>query len=260
MSVFPKIPEKTRSCITLGFGAMAEMFRTKDVHNLLSSTTTLTPEMILSGKIVVLDLPLKNYRQVGLLVQSAFKYLFQLAVESRPDKGDSRRPVFLWEDEAQYFFSDYDAKFQQTARAYRAATVVISQNLSNFYEQFGNRAEHLVNSAFSNLNTQIFHANNDTVTNEWASKRFGTYIRTFYNQSTSSAPYSTFDSVRFPKEGNTTIGTTKVREYFVQPHQFAELRMGGPDFDFLVDAYIYRTGRPWKASGQQFLKVTFSQQ
>jgi len=74
--VYPGIASATRSGITLGFTAMANALSGRGIHDLISSTTNITPELILSGLIVILDLPIKDCGQGGLLVQAAWKYLF----------------------------------------------------------------------------------------------------------------------------------------------------------------------------------------
>jgi hypothetical protein len=171
--VYPGIAPQTRSGISLGFTAMANALSGRGIHDLISSVTNITPEVILSGKIVILDLSLKDCGQGGLLVQAAWKYLFQRAIERRSDKGESTaRPVFLWEDEGHLFFSQHDIDFQPTARDCRAAHVIISQNLHNFY-QLGHNP-HAVQAVFATMNTQIFHANGDLETNQWASDKIGT--------------------------------------------------------------------------------------
>jgi hypothetical protein len=146
---------------------MADALKGRGIFDLMSSKTTITPESILSGKIVILDLPLKECGQGGLMVQAAWKYLFQRAIERRADKGlKTARPAFLWEDESHLFFSPHDIDFQPTARDCRAAHVMISQSLHNFY-QLGHNP-HAVQGVLATMNSQIFHANGDLDTNKWA--------------------------------------------------------------------------------------------
>jgi len=125
---FPKLYAPTRSGIYANFSAMAAILTGRGIYELIGTETNLTPEMILSGKIVILDFPLRGNIQGGLMVQAAWKLLFQQAVERRADKGrPTARPVVLWEDEGHLFFSHNDANFQPTARDCRAAHVIMSQ-------------------------------------------------------------------------------------------------------------------------------------
>ncbi|MDR3459675.1 MAG: TraM recognition domain-containing protein [Verrucomicrobiae bacterium] len=261
--IYPGLASKTRTSITLGVFAMLDTFRGRDVPDLISSDTNLTPESIMSGKIVVLDLPIKEFGQTGLLVQSAWKYLFQMALERQAKAGDaSRRPVFLWEDEGQHFFSDHDHHFQATARSARVCRVVLTQNLHNFYMQFGQGGDAAANSVFGNLNTKIFHSNNDVATNEWSSKQFGSEIRTRMTVSQNPPPQASgfFDSFRqmINPASNTGYSHAEAWEPSVRPEEFCKLRNGGRQNDFEVDAFI-----TWPqlddGQGRHFILTTFLQ-
>ena len=263
LKIYPGLADKTRTSITIGIFTMLDAFRGRGIPDLISSETTITPEIILSGMIVVLDLPLKEFGHTGLLVQSAWKYLFQTALERQGNTGDpGQRPVFLWEDEAQYFFSDHDHHFQDTARASRVSRVLLSQNLHNFYKEFGKDGAEAANSVFGNLNTKIFHANFDPETNEWAAKQFGTEIHTRFT--ISHAPPSPakdmWDAARrmFDPPNTTSVSAAEQREYAVQPADFARLRTGGPLNNFEVDAYITWLGLSAEHE-RHFTKATFNQ-
>jgi hypothetical protein len=217
----------------------------------------------MSGKIVVLDLPLKELQHTGLMVQSTWKYLFQTALE-RQDNANSprRRPVFLWEDEGQYFFSDHDHHFQDTARSARVCRVILTQNLPGFYKEFGRAGADITNSVFGNLNTKIFHNNSDLQTNEWASRHFGQEIHTRYSITNSPTPQPSdfFGMVKqsLDPPNTTSVSAGESWEPAVRPEEFNVLRTGGPENDFMVDAYITWMGL---STGRQkhFTKITFAQ-
>ena len=240
---YPGLHSKQRASITLGIYAMFDAFRGRDVPALISSDTNITPESIMSGKIVVIDLPIKELRHTGLMVQSAWKYLFQTALE-RQDNANSphRRPVFLWEDEAQYFFSDHDNHFQDTARSSRVSRVILTQNLPGFYKELGRDGVDTTNSVFGNLNTKVFHNNSDPMTNEWAAKHFGMEIHTRYtfNSVPLPQPRDSVDGIRqsIDPPNTTSLGGGEHWEYAVRPEEFNHLRTGGPENDFMVDAWI----------------------
>ena len=167
-------PSKFRSSLMLAISGIFDAFRGRDIPALISSETNVTPESIMGGKIVVLDLPLKELHHTGLMVQSAWKYLFQIALERQRRANNQRcRPVFLWEDEGQHFHSQHDHHFQATARSARVSRVILTQNLHSFYQEFGEGGRHAADTVFSNLNTKVFHNNSDPLTNEWAAKQFG---------------------------------------------------------------------------------------
>lgn len=266
LKIFPPLPGKTRASITLGIFSMLDAFRGRDVPALISSETNITPESIMSGKIVVLDLPLKELGHTGLMVQSSWKYLFQTALERHSRSGNVRhRPVFLWEDEGQHFFSEHDHHFQATARSSRVCRVVLSQNLHNFYKEFGPGGTAAANAVFGNLNTKIFHANSDPTTNDWAAKHFGQEIRHRVTISHNPPPpqqpsQNLTDSLWTAWNPPTTTGVSTAEhwEYAVRPEEFNCLRNGGPENDFQVDAYI-----TWIAAmanrERHFTHITFNQ-
>jgi len=261
--VYPGYASRTRTSITLGIFAMFDAFRGRDIPALISSETNITPESIMSGKIVVLDLPLKELQHTGLMVQSAWKYLFQTALERQHGANDPRRrPVFLWEDEAQYFFSDHDHHFQDTARSSRISRVILTQNLNSFYKEFGREGETITNSVFGNLNTKVFHNNSDPQTNEWASKHFGQEIHTRYSISNAPTPqpgdFFGMIAQSLNPPNTTSVSAGEHWEPVVRPEQFNVLRTGGPENDFMVDAYITWMGLSAERQ-RHFTQITFQQ-
>jgi len=62
-----------------------------------------TPEDCLAGKILVIDLPVKEFAEVGQFAAIIWKYLFQRAVERRV-VAVNPRPCFLFVDESQIFY------------------------------------------------------------------------------------------------------------------------------------------------------------
>ena len=256
----PRMPKETRGSILATVNAMLDVMRSRQIYELLSTETTIVPECVFSGHIIILDLPIKEFGDAGLLVQAAFKYLFQRAVERRQDLGDQTRPVFLFIDEAQTFFTEYDAVFQQTARSSRVATILLSQNVNNFYSHLGgdNNARHLFDSLAGNLNTRIFHANGDLLTNEWASKMFGMWDRPVTSMSASTPHHQSlnpFDSVP-PTFGT---GVTTRREPMVPPEDFAKLRSCNSRSNYESEAYVYRVGSLFQSTGQSYVKTVFGQ-
>ncbi len=175
MLEFPGLSDKTRSVIVSTFTSMVDVLNRGILAELYSGKTNITPQAAQDGKIILIDLPVKEYGEVGQFAQVLWKYAFQRSIERR-NVDENGRPVFLWADEAQYFLTSYDHSFQQTCRAARVATVALSQSYSNFVAVLGGgekgRAE--ADSLLGNLCTKIVHAvGGDPVTREradrWAS-------------------------------------------------------------------------------------------
>lgn len=228
---FPEIPEITRGGIVTSFDSMAETMNGRGIHEMLCVGTNLTPEMIMSGKIVILDFPVKEGVQGGLMIQATWKLLFQQAVERRADKGlPTARPVFLWEDEGHEFFSQHDVRFQPTARDVRASHVIMSQNLHNFLNL--GHGQHAVGAVFAAMNTYIFHTNGDYETNEWASRRIGDLTTKKVTTDGLLRAVTSEEISIFPirPENVKSIGHFSMSEETkraVPPEDFAKLQKGG---------------------------------
>ncbi|MEL7221381.1 MAG: TraM recognition domain-containing protein, partial [Bacteroidota bacterium] len=173
LNQFATADEKTKSIVRESFLGLAEPFTMGILKKYFAGDLTIKPDMSWQGKIIILNFSVKEYLDSGMYAQGIFKYLWQQAIERR-DTTKYPLPCFLWVDESQYFVNEYDTIFQTTARSSRAATVFITQNISNYYAQMGGEAsKSKVNSLLGNLSTKVFHANNDAVTNEWASNVIG---------------------------------------------------------------------------------------
>lgn len=248
---YPAIAEKTRSIIVSSFTGMADMFLRGDLRELFCTETNFLPEFIHEGMVMLIDLPVKNYRKLGQYAQTVLKYCFQQATETR-QSNDTTKPVFIWADEAQYFINSQDAMFQTTARSSRACTVYLTQNLTNFESQLGK----LSHSLLGNLQTKIFHQNTDHITNNYASNLIG---KSYQEKITSSQNHNSQNQEK--EQMQMTFGTSSTLElkHELEPIQFSRLAKGGMEYNYIVEAIIYSSGRIWDINGRSFLKVEFEQ-
>ncbi len=127
---FPNLSEKTRSIITLTFSMLVRPLVTRPLRQIFSTDTNIRPEDTFDGKIIIVDLPVQEYRLVGRIANLAWKYCFQIAVLRRMQPADREsflRPVALWADECQYFVSRFDPEYQATARSAGGCTFYLTQ-------------------------------------------------------------------------------------------------------------------------------------
>lgn len=242
--------EKTRGIVMESFLGLAEPFLGGILAEHFSGTTNFFPECIYKGnKIVVLDFPIKEFLDAGIVAQTVFKLMFQQAIERRK-VAEHPVPAFLWCDEAQYFVNPYDQLFLTTARGARVATVYLSQNISNYYAALGKDAESKVNSLMGNLSTKIFHANSDAATNEYASKLIGMDVEILETDTTQHSAFSLTNS----------YSQAKSQQYHpqVKPKEFFTLLSGGDQNDQVVQAIIAMSGKTW-SNGTNYLEVNFKQ-
>jgi hypothetical protein len=249
LEVFPNIADKTRSGIVQTFGSMADVLTRGLLYRMLGTETELTPEVAFrSRKVIVLDMPVQRYGDVGRIAQGIWKYCFQKAIERR-DIAQFPLPCFLWADEAQNFVSSYDFRYQAECRSKRGMTIYLTQNISNYYAVLGNRDQ--ANSLLGNFQTKIFHANGDAPTNTYASDviagRWMRIVSTGGGQDATGNPTSSFN-------------VTESIQTEVLPSEFTTLRTGGPANAREVDAIFFQGGKRFLANqGKPYLRLVFEQ-
>lgn len=245
---YRNLSEKTRSIVEFSFsGFLFRLLREPFYSLFCNRSSTVTPDHCLDGKIILVNLPVKQFHKVGRDSQIMFKYIWQRAMERRKISLNER-PVFLWADEAQNFIHEHDAEAQATARSSRIATVYISQNLPNYHANMGGaKSEYKVKSLLGTLGTKIFHANADIETNNYASEMIGN-------------AYSEDPSRSVTTSGNFSVSNsmTYKLERMVRPEQLVGIRTGGPFAWYKVDGYVHRQGKQFK-DGLSFKKITFDQ-
>lgn len=244
---FSSIPDKTRSTITESFYGLAEPLARGLLYNLFSTSTNFLPEYSHNGYIIILDISIQEYLELGKYAQCIFKLIWQQAVERRKME-QSTRPVFLWVDEAQLFLNEYDMIFQTTCRSSKCAVVFLSQNINNYYSVVGGSyPQYVTDSLLGNLSTKIFHANNDHVTNKWATETIGKAILA---KSTSLVG-------QVAENQSTVRGHAHLQDQ-VEPREFSLLKNGGQQNNFNVEAYITIAGRTL-SNNSNYRKIIFNQ-
>lgn len=249
---FPNMGSRTKSVVVESFMGLAEPFLSGLLYRHFSGATNIFPEWTYEqNKIIVLNFPIKEFLEAGIIAQCVFKLMFQQCIERR-DVRKYPNPVFLWADEAQFFINPYDQIFLTTARSSRTSTVFLSQNISNYFAVMGSGgdARARVDSLMGNLSTKIFHANSDAETNEYASRLIGHEIAKLANV-----------GIQQPHMSIATVQTESLSNQYlpqIQPREFTVLKSGGEFNDYEVQAIMTVSGRQW-SNGKNFMKVCFEQ-
>ena len=240
---FPALGDRTRSSIVSMFTVIADGFLTGPIRELYCSPRlNIVPEETHLGRLILVDLPVEVFNEVGICAQLVWKLCWQRATARREPGKDGGVPCFLWADEAQFFTSSGDLKFQATARSKRACTVYLTQNLPTYFDRAG---QDRTNALLGNLQTKIFHANGCHATNTFAAD---TIARGVINRSSTNISGS-----------GMSFGTSEAVDYTVPPAEFQRLRKGGPEYNGIVDAYVFQAGRNWPSTGESYLKTSFIQ-
>lgn len=239
---FPALGDRTRSSIVSMFSVIADGFLTGPMRKLFCTRLNTVPDETHVGRIILIDLPVEVYNEVGVRAQLVWKLCWQRATARREPNKDGGMPCFLWVDEAQFFTSAGDLKFQATARSKRAATIYLTQNLPTYFDRVG---KDRTNALLGNLQTKIFHANGCHETNTYAADTIARGVTMRASTNVSSQGMS--------------FGESEAVDYTVPPAEFQRLRRGGEENHSLVDAYIFQAGRVWPSTGESYLKTTFKQ-
>ena len=252
---FPKLSEKTRSIIVLSFTSFLRLFTSQPLRQLFSTTTNLQPEDMFSGNVIIVDLPVQLFRQVGRVAALVMKYCAQIAIlrRSQPTTpGLYLRPVFLWADEAQNFMSDFDPEFQAVARSAGGCTVYLAQNVNQYRRLLGN--DDNFEAFIGNLQTKVF-CQNTSETNSWASELLGKRWMQVKNRSTN------FGGGQQPGSATSGGGTSTSVQLMalVEPNAFTTLRRGGPANGFIVEAVAFKGGQVFNASGENYRRLEIDQ-
>jgi hypothetical protein len=251
---WPSLDDRPRSSIEMTWAGMADKFLFNPLNRIFcSGKCTFVPELTThAGKIVIVDFPLLEYgHETGRLINCLIKLIFQRSWLRR-DLSQSPHPVFLWQDEFQYFVTKRDNAFQQTCRSARAAVVCLTQNILNLSEELGEQQPGSKTKAFlGNLMLKIFHQQNEPDTNQYAAELIG-------------KQYRYLDSFNADAHGGSSVGAAQQLVYNVEPIAFSELTK--PDaVSPLSTAIVYQGGKTFNATvtkesprGSNHLPVAFS--
>lgn len=259
---YPALSEKTRSIIVSTFTSLIDVLNRGVLRELFCRDTTVTPDASTRGNILLIDLPVKEYGEVGVIAQSIWKYCWQRSVERRNVR-KSPRPAFLWADEAQNFFTpDSDMQFQATARSSRVATVYLVQNISSMVASLGSGESAMpqVEAILGNLNLKVFHANSDPQTNHFASTLIGRTIQYLMNASSSHNSGDWLLGLAGLGPGpQANAGLTEHIDFEVQESEFTRLLTGGRANRWRVGAIIFQNGKLFNDTGKNWRYATFVQ-
>jgi hypothetical protein len=256
---WPAFDERPRSSLEMTWSGMADKFLFNPFNRLFcGGKCTFAPEDTTHrGKIIICDFPLLEYgHETGRLINVIIKLIFQRAWLRR-NIAESPNPVFLWQDEFQYFVTRRDNFFQQTCRGSRVAVVCLTQNILNLSEELGeDQPGSKTKSWLGNLGLKIFHQQNETSTCEYAADQIGKRYR--YLESYNAGAGGQNDHTHMG------VGGSQQLTHIVEPIEFT--RLAKPDStNKYAQAICYQSGKTFNATktdqnpkGCNYLSVLFS--
>lgn len=244
--------ERPKSSVLMTASAAGRTFRQGTMRDLFTGKTTITPDAILEGKIIVVDLSVMRYQEAGRAANVLWKYCLQRAIQRRGKVKDTDQPTFIFADEAHYFVTKRDAEFVTTSRSAGCCNIYLTQNLPNLLSRLD---EHATYGFLGCFGTKVFHANADTKTNEWAADSIAKMLHTRTSISTS---YNVTNAGAGPGGGGGT-SQQQVIDHELPPRKFLELATGGEHSNYIVTAYLFRSGYVFPTTGKIYLLVGFNQ-
>ena len=256
LSEFPAMAEKTRSSIMTGVMGILHVFNTGIVRELASTTTNVSPDDMLAGKWVIVNMAPAEWGDMGALIAAGWKYLVQRRVLRRK-ANDGDAVVVIWADEYAQFVNSYDAHYLAQCRSHMGCMVVLTQSLHSYYMTMrGEAGKHQANALLTNFSTKVFHALGDVETAEWASGLIGKGREVFVG--TSLAPAEDLHT-EFSGRARVSTSASEHYEAMLKPNQLMNgLRTGGLANGLLCDAVVIRSGEPF-ADGSNWMWRVFSQ-
>ena len=254
---WPSFDERPRSSLEMTWSGMADKFLFNPFNRLFcSGKCSFTPEQTThEGKLVICDFPLLEYgHETGRLINVLLKLVFQRAWLRR-NLAESPNPVFLWQDEFQYFLTRRDNFFQQTCRGSRVAVVCLTQNLLNLAEELGEDQPGSKTKSFcGNLAIKIAHQQNEPDTATFMADIIGKEFRYIPNYGSSLGENH---------QSQASVGGSQQLVHIVEPIEFARL-MKPTAANPLAQAIVYQS-KPFNVTktaqnpkGRNYLSVYFS--
>ncbi len=251
------LAEKTRtivqSCLSNTFFRLVAT----ECGELLCGGTTVSPDDLMGGAVLVVATPYLQFREAGQLTLQAWKLAVQRAVLRRKMTAASV-PVVVWADECQFTASEEDKAVQTVARESKLINVNITQNIPVLYDSLGGqKAQHMVDAWLGCLGLKIFCANAEPATVDFAVKTCGQRFQAVGGGTIDTAKWNPVDHLL----GSARTGT---HSYSMQLHPnvpastFGRLRKGAKENHYLVDCIIYYGGKTF-SNGKPYTKVTFDQ-
>jgi type IV secretory system conjugative DNA transfer VirD4/TraG family protein len=168
-----RMPDRQRGGVQSTVTQLVDDFSSEPIASMMSGRSTMRiGDMIDSGKILYVHMPLADRERVSRLICGLIKLEYQREILRRVVKS---RPSFMIADEFQSVWvageNHGDSDFFERSRESRHVNVVAAQNLSSFLKKTKNREE--VMNFLGLCGVKIFLRNNELETNKFAASLFG---------------------------------------------------------------------------------------
>jgi hypothetical protein len=189
---FARQDVKLRTSITSTLSTSLDRFTHGRLARLFTQESNFLPgELTINGAILILNLPVLEWNEDGLIAQQIIKYAWQRVVLSRNALPPAFRDrlVCCFVDEAQAFLNSYDREFLSLSRSSRCCSVYLTQSIPSVIATIGgDHPKHQADALLAQFGTKIFCNNSCPETNRFAADTIGRAVqrRSTFSESESS--------------------------------------------------------------------------
>jgi hypothetical protein len=261
MEKWPDLDSRTRSNVESTWSGMASKFIYDPARSMYcGGKVDFTPEqMTHEHLVVVLGTSMLEYgKAAAKLGQVGMKIVCQRAFLRHPYKPGCCHGAFIFEDEFAQVMHRDEQDFHMVCRASAIAPICILPNILNMAaDEFGEQTPGSRTLGFLGLLAlKIFHANNETRTNEFSADQIGREFRFVPGWNAGTGDNST----------HTGMSGSMQLQHIVEPVVFTRLLK--PDAQNLVSqAIVYLSGRVFRSTisadcpeGRGYLSAFFSRE
>jgi hypothetical protein len=173
---FARQDVKLRSSITSTLSTSLDRFCHGRLARLFTEETSFAPELTLNGAILILNLPVLEWNEDGVIAQQIIKYAWQRVMLSRNALPPAYRDrlVGCYVDEAQAFINSFDREFLSLSRSSRCTSIFITQSIPSVISTIGgDNPKHQADALFAQFGTKVFCNNSCPETNRFAAETVG---------------------------------------------------------------------------------------
>ncbi|HZY72242.1 MAG TPA: type IV secretion system DNA-binding domain-containing protein [Edaphobacter sp.] len=242
----PNTADRTRSSIEIVAFNLLHVFNSGLVREMCSTTSNCSPDDMLKGRYVMVNMSPSQYGFAGNFVNAGWKYLTQKMILKRKAEANDP-PIVLWIDEFQQSVSSHDPPFLAQCRSHRGCQVMLTQSIHSLIGAMKGRSGNSdAISLMSNANHKIFHALGDAETAEYASRLLGREERVKVSN-TLQPDEDMFSAMFGPPKMSTNV--SEQWEPTLEPGVFFRLPTGGPQNTYQTGAIVIKAGEPFPNGG-----------
>jgi hypothetical protein len=248
----PGLSDKTLSSIAISAETKVSPVWDEPIYTMcFSKPMNISPDFILNGGIVILDVPVSRWRGAARAVATMWMQALQKRCLQR-EVDEYTVPIGIWADDGGAFMTDYLVEACERGRSAKLYHVIAYQGNSTLETGYGGgeSGKGKSKSLKLNCNIRIMGGQTDPETRLDNADTCGkeevlvTTEGQQENQSTAGGRGSTGKSVSL----------TPHERHELPERAFLGLKDGS---DGIVEAFVFRIGPPFKANGKRFLRVRF---